>query len=58
MKKIKKISVRVSSEDLEILISDYQRYKENPFLVEYLYKTKIETFSDYIRLMLDKGLNN
>lgn len=58
MKKIKKISVRISAESYNILYNDYLRYKGTPILTRLLYQQEIKTFSDYIRLMLDKGLNN
>lgn len=58
MKKIKKISVRISTKNYNILYNDYLRYKGTPILTRLLYQQEIKTFSDYIRLMLDKGLNN
>lgn len=58
MKKIKKISVRISAKNYNILYNDYLRYKGTPILTRLLYQQEIKTFSDYIRLMLDKGLNN
>lgn len=55
MKKIKRISVRLSQKDYEVLMSDYLWYKKRPELTIFLYKQEIKTFSDYIRLMLEPG---
>lgn len=55
MKKIKRISVRLSQKDYEVLMSDYLWYKNRPELTIFLYKQEIKTFSDYIRLMLEPG---
>lgn len=58
MKKIKKINVRLSQEDYEVLMSDYLWYKNRPELAIFLYNQEIKTFSDYIRIMLEQGSNN
>lgn len=57
MKKIKKISVRLSEQDYNILKSDYFSLKQCPEWTKMIYKQPVETFSDYIRLVIQKGLN-
>lgn len=49
-KKIKRINVRISLEDYEYLKSHYKWTNR--------YKTRHKTFSDYIRYLLDLGLND
>ena len=50
-KKIKVISVRISLEDYELLKEDYNWIKK-------VMKSKHKTFSDYIRCLLEFGLDN
>lgn len=57
MKKIKKISVRVSQQVYEMLVSGYMWHKDFPKLSEIYYNQEIKTFSDYIRLIIQIGLN-
>lgn len=52
MKKTKKISVRLSQEDYEDIISDYLWYKNRPELTTRIFKQEINTLSEYIRVML------
>lgn len=50
-KKIKRINVRISLEDYELLKEDYNWTKKNM-------KSRHKTFSDYIRYLLDLGYDN
>lgn len=58
MKKIKKISVRLSQEDFSMYVKDYIWHKERPEWTKLIYKQEIKTFSDYIRIMLERGIIN
>jgi hypothetical protein len=49
-KKIKRINVRISLEDYEYLKNFYKWTNR--------YETRHKTFSDYIRYLLDLGLND
>lgn len=53
MKKIKKISVRISAENYNLLYNDYLRLKKRKEMSKLLYRQEVKTFSDYIRLMLN-----
>lgn len=58
MKKNKKISVRLSQEDYDIMVNDYLWYKKDPEWTKLIFKQEINTFSEYIRLMIKSGIND
>lgn len=58
MKKIKKISIRLSQEDYDIMVNDYLWYKKDPEWTKLIFKQEINTFSEYIRLMIKSGIND
>lgn len=57
MKKTKIISVRLSQEEYTLLFNDYIWHKESQAWTNWINHTEIKTFSDYIRLMIEIGMN-
>lgn len=57
MKKIKRISVRLSQKDYDMLYNDYMWCKKFGHLTRAFEKQEIKNFSDYIRAILGIGYN-